>query len=134
LKVSRETFDALSLSNIDIYLRQSDTAAADLGGTLPLVIGRMGHAARLRAPEQPLPSARARGGRIHVDCASLGPQALELAVAAFGADKIVIGTDCPIFRADWTLEAVRKARISDEDRRAILRENAKKLLYHLRTN
>ncbi len=107
---------------------------ANLGGTLPMVIERMDHAARLRAPEQPLPSARIRGGRVHVDCSSLGPLALELAVTAFGVDKIVIGTDCPIFRADWTLEAVRKARISDEDKRAILGDNAKRLLHPLRAN
>lgn len=101
---------------------------ANLGGTLPMVIERMDHAARLRAPEQPLPSARIRDSRVHVDCSSLGPLGLELAVAAFGADKVVIGTDCPIFRADWTLEAVRKARMPDADRRAILCGNAKKLL------
>ncbi len=77
-------------------------------------------------------AARMRDSGLRVDCSSLGPLALELAVAVFGADKIVIGTDCPIFRADWTLEAVRKARISDADGRAILWENAKRLLHPLR--
>lgn len=118
----------LLFSNFLADYPNASVHVANLGGTLPMVIERMDHAARLRAPEQPLPSTRLRGGSVHVDCSSLGPLGLELAVAAFGADKVVIGTDCPIFRADWTLEAVRKARISDEDRRAILCENAKRLL------
>lgn len=118
----------LIFSNFLADYPNASVHVANLGGTLPMVIERMDHAARLRSPDQPLPSALIRGSRVHVDCSSLGPLALELAVAAFGADKVMIGTDCPIFRADWTLEAVRKARISDEDRRAILCENANRLL------
>lgn len=122
----------LLFSNFLADYPNASVHVANLGGTLPMVIERMDHAARLRAPGEPLPSARLRASRVHVDCSSLGPLALELAVAVFGADKIVIGTDCPIFRADWTLEAVGKARISDADRRAILCENAKRLLHPLR--
>lgn len=99
---------------------------ANLGGTLPMVIERMDHASFLRAADAPLPSSRAR--RVHVDCSSLGARSLELAVAVYGADRIVVGTDCPIFSTRHTLDAVREARIGDEARQAILVDNARALL------
>jgi predicted TIM-barrel fold metal-dependent hydrolase len=99
---------------------------ANLGGTLPMVIERMDHAARLRAPDEALPSSRV--GRVYVDCASLGPRAIEAAVALYGADRVMLGTDCPIFRTDWTLDAVRATRLEPEQRDMILHRNARSLL------
>ncbi|MCD6732456.1 MAG: amidohydrolase [Burkholderiaceae bacterium] len=99
---------------------------ANLGGTLPAVIERMDHTVLARNPGAPLPSTRMR--RIHVDCASLGPRALELAVAIYSHESIVLGTDCPIFLTDWTLGAVRDAKIEQLQRDAILGENAARLL------
>jgi predicted TIM-barrel fold metal-dependent hydrolase len=99
---------------------------ANLGGTLPAVIERMDHTVTARSPDRPLPSARMR--RIHVDCASLGPRVLELAVGIYGHESIVVGTDCPIFLTEWTLNAIRDAKISDSERLAICSGNAAKLL------
>lgn len=101
---------------------------ANLGGTLPMVIERMEHVAETRDVAGDRPMSRARSSRVHVDCSSLGSYALELAVSVFGADRIVVGTDCPIFSTDWTLAAIRDARIDDIDRQAILHENAARLL------
>ena len=81
---------------------------------------------KLRTDSEPLPSSRLR--RVHVDCSSLGPRSIEMAVAMYGADRIVFGTDCPIFRTDWSLEAVHSANISQGDRDAILYRNAEALL------
>lgn len=99
---------------------------ANLGGTLPMVIERMEHVAETRGIAGERPMSRTR--RLHVDCSSLGARALELAVSIFGADRIVMGTDCPIFSTDWTLAAIRDARIEDAERQAILRGNAERLL------
>ncbi len=99
---------------------------ANLGGTLSVVVERMDHATRIRSPGETPPSERLGG--IYVDCASLGPRAIEAAVAVYGADRVMLGTDCPIFRTDWTLEAVRAANIGDEARKKILSLNAKALL------
>lgn len=99
---------------------------ANLGGMLPFVIERMDHVSRERAPDAPPPSTRVR--RVHVDCASLGPRAIELAVAVFGADRVVLGTDCPIFSTAYSLGAIAEARISEPDRRKILSGNAEELL------
>ena len=68
---------------------------ANLGGTLAMVIERMDNVTLTRTPDAPLPTSKAK--KVHVDCSSLGPRSLELAVAIFGAERIVLGTDCPIF-------------------------------------
>lgn len=98
---------------------------ANIGGTLPAVIERMDHAARVRTPDLPLPSAGL--GRVYVDTASMGPAAIEAAVASFGAERVLFGTDCPIFRTDWTLDAVRATGIGDIARNKILGANAEAL-------
>jgi predicted TIM-barrel fold metal-dependent hydrolase len=99
---------------------------ANLGGTFPAVIERMDHMAWLRTPGAALPSSRL--GRVWVDCASLGSQALEQAVAVFGADRVLMGTDCPIFDTGRTRAAIGAARLDDAQRHAILQGNARELL------
>jgi predicted TIM-barrel fold metal-dependent hydrolase len=47
-----------------------------------------------------------------------------MAVEVFGADRILLGTDTPTFKAEWALSAVHDAEISDSDKSGILRENA----------
>jgi predicted TIM-barrel fold metal-dependent hydrolase len=99
---------------------------ANLGGTLPMVIERMDHVAATRAPDTPSFTSRAR--RLHVDCSSLGPHAIEIAASVFGHDRLVMGTDCPIFRTDWTLRAIAAARLTEAERAAIRHDNAARLL------
>jgi uncharacterized protein len=99
---------------------------ANLGGTLPMVIERIDNAAMLRTSDDALPSSRMR--RVFVDCASLGPRAIEAAVACYGADRVLTGTDCPIFRTDRALEAVRTTRLEPDQRDLILNRNAQALL------
>ncbi len=99
---------------------------ANLGGTLPFILERMDTTARLRLPDQPLPSNRL--GRVYVDCASLGPRAIELAVAVYGAERVLFGTDFPIFRADWALDGLHAVNISEDERRKILFEIAAHIL------
>lgn len=108
-------------SNVTVHM-------ANLGGTLPMVIERMEHVAETRGVDGARPMSRTK--RLHVDCSSLGARSLELAVSIFGADRIVTGTDCPIFSTDWTLAAIRDARLNDADRQAILHGNAERLLEH----
>lgn len=106
-------------SNVSVHV-------ANLGGTLPAVIERMDHTVKARGLDLPLPSQRM--GRVYVDCSSLGPRTIELAVAVYGANRVVLGTDCPIFRSDLTLAAIREARLPEAERMAILHGNAAKLL------
>lgn len=99
---------------------------ANLGGTFAGVVERMDHMMLVRHPGEPAPSSRIR--RVHVDCASLGPGAIELAVRTFGAPNVLLGTDGPIFQADHSIDAVRNARITDREKDGILETNAKVLL------
>ena len=90
----------------------------NLGGTLPFVIERMEAVALSRAPFTSFSRGALRG--MIYDCASLGPRALELAVRVFGADRIMIGTDYPIFAPDVVRETVEAAELSASDRDRIL--------------
>ena len=99
---------------------------ANLGGTFAAAVERMDHMVALRDPTLELPSRRT--GRVWVDCASLGARALEQAVAVFGMDRVVLGTDCPIFDSARTLAGVREARLSTDAHERILGRNAEVLL------
>jgi predicted TIM-barrel fold metal-dependent hydrolase len=99
---------------------------ANLGGTIPFLLERMDAVCRTETSGEPLPSTRLR--RCYVDTASFGPRAIELAVACFGADRVVLGTDCPIFDAEQMLKAVVAARLDDRTRKLVLSGNAQQLL------
>jgi predicted TIM-barrel fold metal-dependent hydrolase len=101
---------------------------ANMGGTLPLVVERMDYTSRMRTHEPVLPSERVRNSPVLVDCSSMGPIAITAAVACFGAENILFGTDNPIYRSEWQLDAVRDAKISDAARQAILHDNAVRAL------
>lgn len=89
----------------------------NLGGTLPFIFERIESIARHRNPEEPFPTDRLRN--LWYDCASLGPRALEAAVKLFGADRIMLGSDYPIFKDDPYHHAVVPADLTAEEKRQI---------------
>ena len=97
---------------------------ANLGGTVPFLVERMDEVSRGGGGD--LPSERMR--RCYVDTASFGPRAIELAAACFGADRLLFGTDCPIFATDRALVALAEARLYERSRELILAGNARRLL------
>jgi predicted TIM-barrel fold metal-dependent hydrolase len=131
-----------SLSSVMVTLCLTDLLAAypnvtmvvhNLGGNLPYEIERMDHRCLLDTPEEELPSARIRRSKVLVDCNSFGPRSIEAAVALYGADRIVCGTDGTAFGVDWTQKALADARISQGERDAILRGNAAAMMARVRT-
>ncbi|WP_442583629.1 amidohydrolase family protein [Mesorhizobium sp. ASY16-5R] len=98
----------------------------NLGGTLPFVVERLEAVTRSRSLDKPFERERLR--LLHYDCASLGPRALEVAVKTIGADRIMLGTDYPIFQAQDALEAIERAAISEGEKQAIRSNNAAALL------
>ncbi len=78
-----------------------------------------------------MPSTRFNKPNVFVDCNSFGPRAIEAGVAAYGAGKIVYGTDGTGFGCDWTNKALADARIDDDERRAIRHDNAAGFIAHL---
>ena len=98
----------------------------NLGGTIPFIFERMESIARHRTPEKPFPTDRLR--RLWFDTASMGPRALECAVALYGADRIMLGTDWPIFRDLPHETTLAKSRLSSEDLALISHGTAQSLL------
>jgi predicted TIM-barrel fold metal-dependent hydrolase len=99
---------------------------ANLGGTYPAIEERIVNLSRVRRPG--LPSITESARRIYVDCGSLGPRMLRMAVEVFGARNVLLGSDTPTFRIEWALTTVRDARISVAEKALVLRENAAGLL------
>jgi predicted TIM-barrel fold metal-dependent hydrolase len=66
----------------------------NLVGNITFEVERMDHRTLVDRPEETeLPSKRLRAARMLVDCNSFGARGIEMAVAVYGADKIVCGSD-----------------------------------------
>jgi len=128
-----------SLSSVMVTLCLTDYLAPypdaivyvhNLGGNIPYEVERMDHRCLLDTPKEELPSTRFRRAKVHVDCNSFGPRAIEAAVRLYGADRIVCGTDGTEFGCDWTRKALIDAQIGEDDREKILHRNAAAMLAH----
>jgi len=126
-----------SLSSVMVTLCLTDLLAGypdvtvvvhNLGGNIPYEVERMDHRCLLDTPEEVLPSARFRAAKVAVDCNYFGPRAIEAAVALYGAERIVCGTDGSAFGVDWTRKALEDAQIGDAARALILQRNAAAML------
>jgi predicted TIM-barrel fold metal-dependent hydrolase len=105
----------------------------NLGGNIPYEVERMDHRCMTDSPHEALPSVRFRRASVYVDCNSFGPRAIEAGVRAYGAERIVCGTDGSEFGCDWTRKALAEAQIGEEAREKILHRNAAALLSQLAT-
>jgi len=107
-----------------------------LGGTLPFLFQRLDDAAeRHRAsardelPIEDPPSDLIR--RLWFDTVNQYPAALRCACEAFGADRLMLGTDFPYLAGPKFLGCVtyvQQSGLADQDVRAILDGNAEELL------
>ena len=102
----------------------------NLGGTLPFIFERIESIARHRNPDDPFPTDRLR--QLWYDCASLGPRALEAAVKLLGADRIMLGSDYPIFKDDPYAHALEPADLSADDKQQIAWKTAQDLFERLK--
>ena len=120
-----EVMVTLNFSNYLDHYPNVTVQVANLGGTIPFVIERMDEVARAQLGSSTLPSQQRP--RCYVDTASFGPRAIEMAVACFGADRIVLGTDCPIFDTARMLQSLAETRLDTETRERIRFRNAQHL-------
>lgn len=101
----------------------------NLGGTLPFIVERMDLIAATRGID---PIATRDGLRTLVyDGASLGPRALLLAAEVVGADRLMLGSDYPIFPIPPMATAIAEARLTREERAAIRSGTARRVLDRL---
>jgi predicted TIM-barrel fold metal-dependent hydrolase len=98
-----------------------------------LILAHLGHGGQghekgtlqVRAVEE------SQNGNIYIDTSSaqsLIPGLIEWAVQQIGADRILYGTDTPLYFAPSQRARIDHAEIDDHDKRKILRENAANLL------
>lgn len=74
----------------------------------------------------------ARHGNMYVDTSSsqsLLPGLIEWAVGEVGAERLVLGTDTPLYFAPSQRARIEYADLSDEQKRLILWENARRILH-----
>lgn len=74
---------------------------------------------------------KSRNGNIWIDTSSamsIMPGIIEWGVAEVGAERLLYGTDTPLYFAPMQRVRIDQANISDSDKRKILRDNAVQLL------
>lgn len=122
---------ALTLLTSDLLDRFPNVTfqVVNLGGTLPFIAERM--EAIVRSRDLPATTSAHALRRLCYDTASLGPRAIELAVKVIGADRIMFGTDYPIFPPPSPHELLAAADLSASDRGLILSGTATALLSRL---
>jgi len=116
----------LIYSELGTHYPRASFQVVNLGGAFPMLVERMDHVVATRDPGAPLPSALVGG--LVFDTASLGPRSLEMAVAVLGAERIMLGTDYPIFDSAVATDALVEAHISDAARAAVASGTAMRLL------
>ena len=78
---------------------------------------------------QPIPTSRFR--RVYLDTgqSGRGPRGIALAAKVFGADRILFGTDTgPIASVGPTIESVKQAALTPDEKKQIFVENGRRLL------
>jgi aminocarboxymuconate-semialdehyde decarboxylase len=109
---------------------QASVQVVNLGGAFPMLVERMDHIVETRDPDAPRPSQLI--GDLVFDTASLGRHSVEMAVAILGEDKVLLGTDYPIFDSDHSTKALSSANIRESARTAVAFGNAARLLMRTR--
>jgi aminocarboxymuconate-semialdehyde decarboxylase len=115
---------------LDAYPRLK-VVVAHGGGYLPAYSGRMDHAAAARpdccAHIKHPPTTYLR--RLYFDTIVFTREQLEYLVANYGADHVMLGTDYPYDMGENDpIGFIESARLTSADRRAIMGENAARLL------
>lgn len=102
---------------------------AHCGGVLPAVIGRMQRGYETRRPGVPVdgPSPAELARRLWFDSVAFDPGAIDHAVAVFGADRLVLGSDWPFgMRPQYPGDTV--AHLPAARQRAVAVDNPLRLL------
>lgn len=87
---------------------------ANLGGNLAYLAGRWAHTEERLGGD----AWDGRLRKIYVDTASLGSQAIAFAAQTFGADRLLFGTDAPIYTPDAAAAEARLTGLGLSDIRA----------------
>ena len=70
-------------------------------------------------------------GNLYVDSSSarsILPRLVEWAVEQIGAERVLYGTDTPLYQSEMQRARINHAKLTDDQKKLILRENAVRLL------
>jgi aminocarboxymuconate-semialdehyde decarboxylase len=100
-----------------------------LGGTLPYLVERLDTQPKFDPASEKRLSMKPRKylEQVYFDTASSSPEALELCVKLFGADRLLLGTDYPIYPQEYVLDNIKRSKIPDETKKQIF-GNAERIL------
>lgn len=104
---------------------------ADRHPRMRLILAHLGNSSDGVASRQVSAIRRSRAGNVYVDTSSarsICSGLVEWAVAEIGADRILFGTDTPLYSTACQKARIETAEISPAARRAILHGNAARLL------
>lgn len=121
-----EVVMTLAMTDLMAPFSNVTVQVANLGGNMPFMIDRLDEVSRSRTPDEPLPSTRLRN--VYVDTSTFGPRSVALAAQVFGADRVLVGTDHPIFSSERMFAAIAGAPLSEADRALIRSGNAARIL------
>lgn len=95
-----------------------------VGATIPFLLGRIDCESRLfgTAALSAPPSEQLR--MLHLDSICESPAALRLALAEYGAERILFGSDEPLWSAESGLRVIDDAGLDPDERDKVLRTNA----------
>ena len=96
-----------------------------------LILAHLGYAHDMDPSHQVRAIQASRAGNIFVDTSSsrsLTPGLIEWAVDQVGAERILYGTDSPLYFAPSQRARIDRAGVSDRQKELILRDNAERLL------
>jgi len=97
---------------------------ANLGGALPFYADRLTNVAAKRSLPEPIAPLR----RVYVDTGSLSTNSVELAAKVLGADRLLFGTDDPVFSLAANVKGIRASRLTQDEQSKVLAENGRPLL------
>jgi predicted TIM-barrel fold metal-dependent hydrolase len=73
---------------------------------------------------------QSRHGNVHADTSSarsVTPKLIEWAVREIGSDRVLFGTDTPLYHAGMQRARIDHADLTDDEKRRILHANAERL-------
>ena len=99
---------------------------------VPLILAHLGNSVDGNLSRQVCALKRANNGNVYIDTSSaksINSGLIEWAVSEVGAQHLLFGTDTPLYFAACQKARIEYAEMEEEAKRAILFENAAKLLH-----
>lgn len=138
-RYGREIFEFCAARRTVILAHSGETSSmpgdfvpfADEHPEVSLILAHIGCSADGEPGRQVRAVQASKIGNVYADTSSaksVMPRLIEWAISEAGADKVLFGTDTPLYHVGMQRARIETADITDAQKRAILRDNAWKLL------